>query len=178
MKASLLLGSEIDIASGDEVRAAAQDTKDGILSFLASPPARANRRRIPASYGVSAAATGTWVIDFGSPQGGYLWYLVEVVLTGNDDRTAIAGSFGTLYIGTPARQLTNTTIIDTPLLGSLVRPGVALPTAFTFSGEQFPVHDGENLFAIIYSPTTAVANVSGVATVMEVPDDEILRNRT
>lgn len=173
---SFILGAEADLASGDEVRSAVKAGNDLLLSRL-NTRHHGNRRRIPASINnAGAGATGTWVLDFGNPQGGSLWWAVEVVVTAADDRTAPAGAVAALYCGAPPRQLTATTIVDTPPLGSLIRPGLALPATFTFAKESFPIKDGENLFVIVYSPTTALTVASAVATVTEVNASSVSAN--
>lgn len=173
-----VLGASADIASSDEVRSAVKDGTDTIMGRLsASARWKGNRRRIPASVNNPVAATGTWVLDFGSPQGNYMWWLVDVVVTAADDRTAPVGALATLYSGNPARQATSTTVADMPLLGQLVRPGTALPALFTFHKETWPVHDGENLFSVVYSATTALTVVSAVATVMELDASNVMLSR-
>ena len=176
--ADIILGGAIEVATRDEVR---EEVDRGVNDLLGRLPNRhlGNRRRLPASYSVvGAASTGTWVLDFGSPQNDYIWWLVEVVITGKDDREAPASAVSSLYAGSPARQLTNNTIVDTPPLGAIVRPAVAVPSVFTFSKEAFPVKDGENLMAIVYSLTTTMTVISGVATVMEVPASAVVLNRS
>jgi hypothetical protein len=116
---------------------------------------------------VTPGATGTFVLNFGEPAPGTLWWLIEVVVTGATDREAPVGAVTSLYTGPPARQVANT-IQDAPMLGQLVRPAVALPAVFSFQEKTMPVKDGEELFAIVYSPTTAVTVLSAVATVMQI----------
>lgn len=283
----LALGAEVDIATGDEVRDAVKGSTDTILNRIGRSAVRGNRRRIPASYSLTAAATGSFVLDFGSPSGNTLWWLVEAVITGVDDRTgtpatvvnqasavfaaAAAGSValpvlgesitgyiinlqspaaavvmdvtvtnvagGTItnrisvpvggkdvavtfpapipalnagvaptvtvpatvggpaysitvtgqtvtappvaamYCGAPSRQQTPTSVIDTPSLGTLVRPGVALPAVFQFPKEVWPVHNGENLFAVVYSTLAPLTVVSGVATVIEIDSSLVTLDR-
>lgn len=279
------LGAVADIATGSEVRSAVQSGTDTILTRLDRDTRHhGNRIRIPQSYSPNPAATGSWVLDFGSPSGGDLWWIVEVLVTAADDRTtpggtvtatatgaaaaagsaalpagatitgfdlfyqtpALAGNsqvtvtnvaggtltydvsqlvastglqlsirysgtgiaastsaaqptvnvpaeasggawslnvFGTtapptaaLYCGSPARQILNNTV-DGLALGALVRPAQTLPATFTFAKESWPVKDGENLFAVVYSPATALSVMSGSATVTAVPAATVSRNR-
>lgn len=166
-----VLNASADIASGDEVRAA---VKSGVTDILAGLPNKdqGDRLRPPASLNVNPAATGTYLLDFGSPNNGDLWWLVEVVVTVGDDRTAPVGTLAALYCGFPPIPG------SAPPLGNLIRPAIAVPATFQFSGEAWPVKENENLFAVIYAPTTAVSTLSGVATVMAVDASAVSRNRT
>jgi hypothetical protein len=169
----LTMGGLVDVASGDEVRTAVDSGVERILGRLPDKD-RGIRRRIPASD--SANATGTFVLDFGAPGTGWLWWVQEVVVTGADDRTALANSVAALYCGSPPTHRTPTTIDAAPNLGTLIRPGQALPALFPFSGEAFPIHERENLFAVVYLGTAALF-VSGVATVVEIPASAVLMDR-
>jgi hypothetical protein len=100
-----------------------------------------------------------------------------VVVTGKDDREAPSGAVAALYAGSVARQATPTTVTDIPLLNNLVRPGLALPAVFTFSGEAWWVKDTEDLSVIVYSATTAITVVSAVATVAELNASAVSLNR-
>lgn len=176
MDVAFSLGATADIASAGEVSADGDRTRsklDGWFGGLNRH--KGNRRRLPMS--VNGAATGTYVLDFGSPNGGNLWWLVEVVITAADDRTAPAGTIAALYAGAPSRQV-GAGVIDTPPLGALIRPAIAVPAVFTFAHEAFPIQDGENLFAVVYAPTTAVSVLSGVATIMELSSSAVSLNRT
>lgn len=169
-----VLGAEADIATGDEVRAAVNDGTEAIGGMLKRGFNKdvGQRLRPIASQSVAAAngtgVTGTFVLDMGSPSPGCVWALSEVIVTGATDREAPAGAVASLWIGNPPYQVSPTTILGTPPLGNLVRPAVALPAVFLLAGEDWPVHDGDNLFAIVYSLTTAVTVVSAVATVKQV----------
>jgi hypothetical protein len=167
MNVTFALGAEADLVSGDELRSGLRDTENSILSKM-PPRWKGNRMRIPQSANAGvAAATGTWVLDFGSPSGGDLWWVIEVVVTGPDDRTAVAGAFATLYAGAPPGQNGNA-LAGFPAIGGLIRPGIAVPGFFPFSRDAFAVKDGENLFAVVYSPTTPILSVSAVATVVAI----------
>ena len=171
------MNAEADIASSDEVRAAVDEGTSSILRRLPSRD-RGNRRRIPASANVSPAATGTVVLNFGAPAAGLVWWLCEVIVTAADDRTVPPSAVASLYCGAPTRQLTGTTVIDTPPLGALVRPAVAVPAVFAFQTEQWLVHSLEELFVVYYSTVTAISVASAVATVMELPSSAVQLNRT
>lgn len=174
----LNIGTEIDIASGPEV-AALQDTVTSGLDRLSAriPQAvRANRRRLPASANLATPATGTFVLDFGRPTGGNLWWVGEVIVTAADDRTAPAGTVAALYAGNPPGQQ-GAALFGMPALGSLVRPAIAVPAVFSFQENSVAVHDGENLFVVVYSPTTVMSVLSAVATVQEQNASAVSLNR-
>ena len=174
-----LIGAEADIVSGGEMRDAVEAGTSRILDSLPRDKDRGVRLRPTGSTNINPPAIGNAVITFAphTPAPGTLWWLVEVVVTGADDRTAIAGAVAALYCGSPARQLSNAAITDVPLLGSLVRPAQALPAVFAFGGEAFPVKEGEELFVIVYSPTNAITLLSAVATVMQVNSSAVSVNR-
>jgi hypothetical protein len=174
------LNAEADIASGDEVRDAIGAARDSILSRFPSKD-RGNRLRPIASGNLANAAgvgqTGTVVLDLGSPAPGCVWGILEVIVTGATDREAPTGAVSALYAGAPARQQSATTIVDSPPLGTLVRPAIALPSVHAFSGEAWWVKDTENLFVIVYSLTTAITVVSAVATVDELNASAVTLDR-
>lgn len=170
------LNAEADIASSDEVRTAVREGTDSILNRLPTRN-RAYRRRIPRSYNL-IAATGNFVLDFGGPASGFMWWLVEIIVTAQDHAAAPAGAVAAVYCGAVANQQSPTAISGRPTLGDLVRPAIALPAVFTFQRESFPVHDGEDLSVIIDSATTGLFIMSAVATVMELPDSAVMLNRT
>jgi hypothetical protein len=174
MRAALQLGAEFDFATKDEVDTVVGEGVDRILKRIPSRDRGIRKRPIDSKS--FAALVGTWVLDLGSPAAGCIWWLLEVVVTGADDRTPVTGAVASLYCGPPALQQANGTIINQPSLGQLIRPAVALPALHAFSGEQFPIHDGENLTAIVYSPTNALTTISAVATVMELNASAVTLN--
>lgn len=178
MKASLLVGGEIDVATPGEVRTEVERGNSSLLTALGGPARGINPRRIPASNLLPiTAATGQWVLKFGSPNPSFMWWVSEVVAITATDREVIAGCQAAVYIGQSAEQLTGTSITASPPPGSLVRPAIATPATFIFNEKSMPVRDNEELSVIIYSPTNAVSAVSGVATVIEVPASAVLLNR-
>lgn len=176
-EAQLVLGGVVDIATGKEVREAVDSGVDRLIRRRDKD--RKIRTRIPKSYTVigAASATGTWVLDFGMPPAGWVWEMVEVVITAGDDRTAPASMVAALYNGNPPGQNQNNTISATPALANLMRPAQAVPATFVFGGEDYTIHYGENLFAVVYSPTTAITVMSGVATVLQVDSSAICLDR-
>lgn len=173
------LNAEADLASGDEVaqvRADVAECKDSILRRFPSVH-RATRKRIPTSVQIQAPPkVGTWVLDFGSPPSGKVWMLVEVIVMADDDNLAPAGAKASLWIGNPGAN-NNNAVTGLPAWGAVARPATAVPATFVFGGEKYPVHDGENLFAVLYSVATAINIPHGVATVTEFDDDAVLLGR-
>jgi hypothetical protein len=86
--------------------------------------------------------------------------------------TVTASCVAALYVGNPARQV-GANVADLPVLGNLVRPGIAVPGSFQFSGEKYPVHDSDNLFVVVYT-ATATAFYSATATVVELNSGAVL----
>lgn len=175
-EAKIALGGVLDIASGAEVWDAVQRGTDRILSKLPDKD-RGIRLRVPQSVSLAAPATGTFAMIIGTPAPGCMWWIQEVVVTAADDHTALAGAVAALYCGAPPRQQGTTTVVDTPPLGDLLRPGIAVPGVFPFSGEAVPVHDNEALSVIVYSPTTPVSVLSATATVVQLRDSAVMLNR-
>lgn len=172
------LNAEADIASSAEVAQLASDVTD-VKHLLTRDinTDRAIRQRPIGSVAVANAAgvgiTGSFVIDLGSPPAGRVWGLLEVVVTGKDEAEAPSGAVASLWAGATPRQATASTITDLPTLASLIRPALALPATFTFSGEAWWVKDQENLFVVVRSTTTAVTNLSAVATVAELKSSAV-----
>lgn len=171
------LNAEADIASGAEVQAVRDDVA-GVKSMLTRDlnTDRATRQRPMNSVAVAVAAgtgiTGSFIIDLGSPPPGRVWGLLEVIVTGKDEAEAPTGAVASLWAGVPGRQV-GATVADLPTLGSLIRPALAVPSVFTFSGEAWWVKDQENLFVLVRSASTAVTNLSAVATVAELKSSAV-----
>ena len=171
----IALGAAFDVASSSEVQASVDGGVDKILARM--PDADHGLRLRPASsININPAATGTFVIDLGRPAPGTIWWVLEVIVTAADDHTAPAGTISAVYCGISARQV-GATLQDTPPLGQLVRPAIAVPSVHAFSGEAWPVKDTENLSVIVYAPTTALATASAVATVMQLNASAVSINR-
>jgi len=153
MKATMVLGGELDIATTDEVRDIVGSATDSILSKIPRGKRLPDRRRIPAS--AIAVAGTTTVLDFGGPQASHVWAVIDVVVTGADDRTAVAATTAAIYIGDPV----------TAMLGMLLRPAQAVPSFFSFA-KEYPLHFGENLFMNVYGAGTGQV-LSGVATIYQ-----------
>ena len=183
-----VLNSVVDIATSEEVHAAAAKTQSKVDELLGRIPSsdRGVRKRVPSAsprIPLGAAATGTFPLDFGSPPSDTVWWIQEVVVHAGsgvaaDAFTAVAGAFAALYIGRPPAQLTSATIEVGTWSGltDLQRVGIAVPGVFPFSGESVCVHDMESLYVVLFSPTTAVSVFGAVATVVEMPASAVLLN--
>ena len=177
MRFALNFGTEVDLATPSEVEASVDKGVGQILERLPSGE-RGARLRPTSSVNVTPAATGTFILDMGKPAPGTLWWLWEVVVTAADDHTALAGGLAALYCGLPGLQSGVASINYSPALGQLVRPAIAIPGSHQFSGEPWPVKDGENLTVVVYSPTTVVSVLSATATVMQIDDRAVSWNRS
>lgn len=160
MRTTMTLGGELDIATTDEVRDIVKDSTDSIGGLFRRGQRRPVRRSLPVS--TQASAAGATILNFGSPPSGSTWCLVDVVTSGGDDHTAVAGATGALYIGNSA----------SPQLGMLLRPGQAIPGFWSFSKEVIFAHYGDDIFV---SVTGAAANstLSAVARIHQYVEDAI-----
>ena len=86
---------------------------------------------------------------------GRIWAITRITIAANDDHTALANATIAAYVGDAA----------TPMLGSLLIPGVAIPYFNTFNTKAVWVDDGAELFfmlnpiATVVTPQTIVVNV-------------------
>lgn len=167
MEAAFALGARFNFATPDEVERIVNTGNEGLFQRI-HMNRRTNYRRLIGSHN-TASSTGTFAISLGKPAGGMQWNLCEIIVTGATDREAPAGAVAAVYCGGEPYMPTPTTVFQTPPLGQLVRPALALPAVFQFGArEPWPIKEGETLSIIIYSATTAMTSMSAVATVSEV----------
>lgn len=164
MRTSLTIGGSIDIATTDEVKSIVGDSTDTLSKMFRRSNRKPVRRTIPAS--IQMPTTGAGILDVGSPPSGSTWCLVDVVVTGNDDHTAVAAATAALYIGDPANVM----------LGTLLRPGIAIPGSWSFSKEVIFAHFGESIFVSV-SGAAAATNLSAVVRVHQYIEDMIEADR-
>lgn len=160
MRAVMTLGGELDIATADEVRDIVKDSTDSIGGMLRRGRRQPVRRQIPES--IQMPASGAGIISFGSPPSGSTWCLVDVVVSGADDHTAVAAATAALYIGSSA----------SPGLGMLLRPGQAVPGFWSFSKEVIFAHFGDEVFVSVAGAAAGVT-LSAVARVHQYVEDAI-----
>jgi hypothetical protein len=163
----IALGGVFDAATAGEVQQSVDRGVDRILSRIPSKDRAV--RRYP-SNSVNPGANGTYFIDLYSPPAGKIWWINEVVVTGNDDRTAVAGTTAALYRGEipiPGAS---------PVLGNLIRPAIAVPGVFVFSGEKYPIQDGDHLFVAVYLGAAQVS-LSATAQVAELDSSAVMVDR-
>jgi len=172
-------GITADIATPGEVKTAVDaSVNDGIGRLLERLPSPDRGARLRPIASVNPGAAGNFVLNLGQPSPGCIWMLVEVCVTGPDDRTAVATTSAALYAGIPGRQSGAATVSDIPPLGNLIRPGIAVPGTFQFSGEPMFIKDSEALTVMVYTGATVVATLSAVATVMQLEDTAVSWNRS
>lgn len=148
-------GLMVDIASGAEVRDGTDRLVDAITGTAEKKPIYQTRFAAAVTPGAGATTT---ILRLGRPPTGRVWNLVYLTLTGADDRTAVAGALAASYVGNP----------DAPSLHGLIDPGRAVPTSQNYGPEEIWIHDGEELFVIVYAAPINT-QLSGVARVLEYP---------
>lgn len=170
------IGAVADLATGKEVQQAV-DSGISRLERRMHDKDRGVRLRPADSLSLPVAATGTYYLDLGTPAPGTLWWLQELLVCVDDNRTAPAGTVAVAYCGGSPNQAGNN-VTDVPSLAQLIRPGTAVPAVWTFGGEVWPVKDGERLSVIVYAPTTALTTIAAVATVDQVAANTVSWNRS
>lgn len=164
MRTNIAIGGEIEVATADEVRGIVQESTDSITGMLRSRGVKPLRRTIPTS--ARAVLNVPTVLDFGSPPSGSTWCLVDVVVTGADDRTLVANTTGALYVGDPANIM----------LGNLLRPAQAIPGFWSFSKEVIFAHYNDSVFVVVYG-AAADQGLAAVARIHQYSEDTIEANR-
>lgn len=170
MKTTLMLGGELDIATADEVREVGDEVSSRVLDGLSKRPLPI-RRRVPTNV-VATAGQANVLLDFGTPAMGRMWNVMEIVVLGVDDHTAVAGTIGGAaiavpYIGSLPLGTPLTVAGTAPPLGDAVRNSITIPGVFLFTKEAQWVHQGENLFVYVQGMNAFPQPLTGVATVNE-----------
>lgn len=166
MKAVFNLGSEFDMVTGDELKATAKDLQDSIIKRL--PKSRTLPIRQTAVGAAVTPAAGPTVITL-VPQGpaaGRIWCLTHVVITGNDDRTTVAGATFAVYRGEPPAGFG-----QAPNLSGLLSPatGSTIPLERSYSENAVWIRGGETVFAMVYG-AAAGTSLQMMIDVMDYPD--------
>jgi hypothetical protein len=145
----LTMGAMADVASGGEVREAA----DGLFDRFTAHGRRGRGifdRRVAST--VMAAGDPYALLNFGHPPDGHLWELASLMLTGADDHTAVAGATPAFYVGAPP-----TPAGSTPSESELVIPATlggvvaSLPNYVTFGSRELVAMTSERCYVVIYS---------------------------
>lgn len=133
--AKIVLGGEIDIASGNEM----QSGFDALRSDLKSATVKARRILRPLTRAVTLPALTqgqSAQLIVGRPDSGRTWVITRVTVLGADDHTALPNWYAAVYIGDPANVG----------LGQCVAPAAQVPFISTQNEHAWTVHDREDLF--------------------------------
>lgn len=180
MASALLAGGvEIELATTGEVKAIVDSGADRVLDGIGrNNPNRGIPRTLAASVSQVAAATGTFVLDFGMPQGNTIWWVGDIAVICEDVWTATAEAKAAVFIGTPPGHANGVLSTGQSVAKdqTMVRPGTAIPATFQFSERFIPVHQGESLYVVVKSTTTAVTLISASARVIQVDANAVASN--
>lgn len=160
--ARIVLGAELDIASGSEV-------ESGFAALRADMKSNGKPKRImrPISQSVSGLALSngqTVPLTLGSPSSGRVWVLTRVTVLGDDDHTLKTNVVAAVYIGDEANVG----------LAQCVRHGTAVPFTTTENEHGYVVHDRERLFINITATADGVVGmVAANVLVWEYRDSDI-----
>lgn len=165
MKVAFNLGAEADLVSGDELRSTAKEIQDSIIKKL--PRSRSLPiRQIMVGAAQTPASGPTVIILPNTPALGRVWAVTHIVITGNDDRTTVAGATAACYRGmAPVPG-------EVPDLTGLIFPAVAantIPLEKAYSNSTIWVHGGENVFAMVYGAAAGTSLQMNVEA-MDYPD--------
>jgi hypothetical protein len=155
-KAKIVLGGEIDVATGDELSSGLDSLRGDMRSTLAKP----KRIMRPLSASLTGAQVPTVLganaqLVIGRPAAGRVWVVTRLTVIGSDDSTALTNLVGSLYIGDDSNVG----------LSQCVRHGTAMPFTTTENENAYVVHDRETLFLNI-TGTGAVTATQVVANVL------------
>jgi len=160
--ARIVLGAELDIASGSEV-------ESGFAALRADMKGSSKPKRImrPLSQAVSGLALSngqTAQLILGSPSAGRVWVLTRVTVLGDDDHTLKTNVVAAVYIGDDANVG----------LTQCVRHGTPVPFTTTENEHGYVVHDRERLFLNVTATADGVTGmVSANCLVWEYRDSDI-----
>lgn len=158
MQVRLALGTEVDIASGQELN-------DGLGALGDSLRKREQPKplffpRVAADF---MPAAGALVLDLGRPPTGRMWNIMGVTTFGADDNTTTANAKVAIYFGD----------IQNPTLVQLKIPALAVPIFTTVTKGVLWCADSEILFARI-TGAAASAPIGVVVHVAEWRERDIV----
>ena len=156
--ARIVLGGELDIASGREV----SDAKDEILGVLRHKPDEKPIWRKAQAAGTIAASPVVIPLVPDGPASGRTWNITQLIALGSDDHTTLTGVSVSWYVGDPAN----------PDLTGVIYPAMPVTGQATFSKSVLWNHSQESLFGIVYGGTVG-QGVLLIARMGEYVDDAI-----
>jgi len=161
--ARIVLGAELDIASGSEVESGFAALRADMKSS-GSKPKRIMRPLSQALSGLTMSNGNTQQLVIGRPSAGRVWVLTRVTVLGDDDHTTKANVVAAVYIGDDANVG----------LTQCVRHGTPVPFTTTENEHGYVVHDRETLFLNITATADGVTGmVSANCLVWEYRDSDI-----
>jgi hypothetical protein len=166
VKTILNLGVEVDFVTGDELDKAMSGLQDSIVRRLPKSRALPIRQNMVGAA-VTPASGPTVIILPNTPALGRVWAITHILLTGNDDRTTVAGATAACY-----RGMAPGGTAQVPDLTGLIFPAVAantIPLEKAYSNSTIWVHGGENVFAMVYG-ATAGTSIQLMVEAMDYPD--------
>lgn len=161
--ARIVLGAELDIASGSEVESGFAALR-AEMKNSGGKPKRIMRPLSQAVSGLALSNGNTTQLVIGRPSAGRVWVLTRVTALGDDDHTAKANVVGALYVGDDSNVG----------LAQCVRHGTAIPFTTTENEHGYVVHDRETLFLNITATADGVVGMVSVnCLVWEYRDSDI-----
>lgn len=146
--ARIVLGGEIDVASGDELKSGLKSLRDEMRQGSGKVK-RIMRPLAKAVSGLNLTQGQTAQVVMPRPSAGRIWVVTRVVVLGDDDFTAKTGVVGALYVGDDANLG----------LSQCVRHGTTIPFTTTENEHAYIVHDREAF--ILNVTATAAGPITG-----------------
>lgn len=151
------LGASFDVCTPQELDDKLAGLQGHIDRRFQATAERPIRRTTSGSY------SGVWTngvavpisLGISKPGMGRIWSITRITIAANDDHSTLANATISAYVGDAA----------TPMLGSLLIPGVTIPYFNTFNTKAVWVDDSAELFfmlnptATVVTPQTVVVNV-------------------
>jgi hypothetical protein len=159
MKFSLGAAGEVDLATTDEIRKMLSESSP-VYPAIPTMPARYRSDQVSA-----VAVGGVALLKFERPKTGRQFNVRNLLVTGADDHTVVAGSSVAIYLGDTG-ALSGQGAVSFPL-GMLYQPGVqtdgtlaTIPWSNQFGSKQLVVGPAQDLFLNVQgagtSPLTGV----------------------
>lgn len=140
------------------------DQQKALERYLGKP--RANLRQL---FGVAVGTGQTRVVvDLGTPAGGMIWSLQQLVVCTTDPFTTGTSVTAAIFCGGIPSGTAGGAAVD---MGSLVAAGLAPPANYQAGGKSVVAHDKQHIYVVFNG--TGVTNFGQIfasATVLEVPD--------
>jgi hypothetical protein len=162
--ATIQLGAELDIASGDELSQGLSDVKDSLLKRRDPRPIYLTR------VGSEAGAGHILYVVIQGPPVGRIWCITSITVVGNNDVDVLPptspASYVALYAGfPPSRQGTGD--FGSPGLSQLKAVRLPIPSTTSFSDRVLWCHSNQTLFVRTSDVVNAPDSVTVIVEVQE-----------